>query len=145
MHVHWRIIRRELLQYLREPKARAQFAALRDSHPLLHSWPQARLVASFLARKTPPLELRRSVAGLLLATMGGRGTEAQVAGAILLLAGVVILARMDRQGGPPPAIALLLFLGEPAKTPRREPALALALPSLFQLDSQALNRAGVRA
>ena len=145
MHVHWRIIRRELLQYLREPKARAQFAALRDSHPLLHSWPQARLVASFLARRTPPLELRRNVAGLLLATMGGRGAEAQVAGAILLLAGVAILARMDRPGGPPPTVALLLFLGEPAKPPRREPALAFALPSLFQLDDQAFNRAEVRA
>ena len=145
MHVHWRVIRRELLNYLREPKARAQFGALRDSHPLLHAWPQARLVASFLARRTPPLELRRSVAALLLATTEGRGAEAQVAGAILLLAGVVILARMDRPGGPPPAVALLLFLGEPAKTPRRVPALALALPSLFQLDGQAFKRAGVRA
>lgn len=119
MHVPWRVIRRELLQFLREPQAREQFSSLRAAHPVLRAWPQARLVASFLTRKTPPLDRRTTVAKLLLTTAGRRGDQGQVAGAILLLAGAIILGDMGKRGGPVPAGALLLFVGEVSLPQRR--------------------------
>jgi hypothetical protein len=145
MHVHWRVIRRELLQFLREPQAREQFSSLRAAHPLLRAWPQARLVASFLTRRTPPLDRRTTVARLLLTTTGRRGDQGQVAGAILLLAGAIILGDMGRRGGPMPAGALLLLFREPPLPQRRGAMHALALQPLLTLGGHSSGRAEVCA
>ena len=130
MHSHWKIIHHVLLHFLKEPKARALFALLRERFPLLHRWPQARLVASFLARRTPPLDLRERVARTLLATTVSRNDGAQISGAILLLAGTLILDRMDRHGGgTPPSTAFLVIFSQlpPTTAPNKAPGMAVQL------------------
>jgi uncharacterized protein YcfJ len=127
MHSHWKIIHRELRDLLKEPLFRFTYARLRQTRPELHRWPQAQLVSSFLARQTSPLELREDVARILAATTAGKEDGAQVAGTILVLAGALLVSRMGRGSGSPPASALPWILGHFASTPPRIPVAASLL------------------
>ena len=127
MHSHWNIIHRELRDLLKEPLSRFTNARLRQTRPALHRWPQAQLVSSFLARRTPPLELREEVARILAATTASKDDGAQVAGTILVLAGALLVSRMGRGSGPPPAPALLCMLGHLGPIPPRIPVAASLL------------------
>jgi hypothetical protein len=127
MHVHWKIVHRELRDLLKEPLSRFTYARLRQAHPALHRWPQAQLVSSFLARRTPPLELREDVARILAATTASKDDSAQVAGTILVLAGALLVSRMTYGSGPPPAPTLLCILGHLGSTPPTIPVAASLL------------------
>jgi hypothetical protein len=112
MHVRWKLVHRELRDLLKEPLSRSAYAQLRQSCPTLHRWPQAHLVSSFLSRRTPPLELRMDVARLLVAAAADTDDGARVAGTILVLAGALVVSRMGRRGGPPPASAFVFIFNE---------------------------------
>jgi hypothetical protein len=131
MHVHWKIIQRALRNLLKEPLSRFAYARLRQSRPALRRWPQAQLVSSFLARRTPRLELRQNVARILVATTSSQDESAEVAGTILVLAGALLVSRMGHRSGPPADSDLILIFGHPDTTPldipraAREPAAAV--------------------
>jgi hypothetical protein len=97
MHIHWKIVHRELRSLLKEPLLKAAYARLRQARADLHRWPQAQLLASFLARRTPPLEMKDEAARLLLATAANDNDGAEVAGTILVLAGALVVSRIDRR------------------------------------------------
>jgi hypothetical protein len=109
MKSHWKSVQHELRALLREPRSRLSYAGLRQARPALHRWPQAQLVSSFLVRRTAPVELRKTVARLLVTAAREEGCE--VAWAILVLAGALLACRMGRKGKPPATSALVLVLG----------------------------------
>lgn len=136
METNWKKIEKELADLLAGPGARRCFEGLRADVPELRPWSEARLVASFLSRRTPRLERRKVVLRALLSLALQRGERAQVAATILLLAGTLAMARLRRRkrGGPAPAMPFVLVVGEPrANTDADEPLAApVLLPSLSQ-------------
>ena len=138
MHVHWKIVHRELRNLLKEPLSRFIYARLRQSWPALQRWPQAQLVSSFLARRTPPLELREYVARILVATSASKDDGAQVAGTILVLAGALVVSRIGRRSGPPSASGLVLPFVQLGSLSSRLPVAAVELPTITPQKSTSL-------
>jgi hypothetical protein len=136
METNWRTIRNELVELLAAPEARRCFDDLKADVAALRPWSAARLVASFLSRRTPRLEHRKAVLRALLSVVVEGGQRAEVAAAILLLAGALAVPRLRRhkQGGPAPAMPFVLIVGAPLATTAAERPLAasIMIPSLSQ-------------
>lgn len=122
METNWRTIEKELVELLAAPDARRCFASLRADVAALRPWSGPRFVASFLSRRTPPLEHRKAVLRALLSVVAEGGGRAEVAGTILLLAGTLAVPRLRRhkRGGPAPVMPFVLVVGyQPVGIPRQ--------------------------
>lgn len=130
MEKTWRTIRQGLRRLLGRPAARQQYQALRAELPELKPWGAARLVASFLSRRTARVERRKEVLRALLRVVAGRGAGAEVAGTILLLAGVLCVPTLRRRGGgSTPAMPFVLIVTGKAADSILPPA-AISAPGL---------------
>jgi hypothetical protein len=111
MEKTWRTIRQELRRLLGRPTARRQYQALRSELSELRPWGAPRLVASFLSRRTARIDRRKEVLRALLRVVAGRAVGAEVAGTILLLAGVLSIPALRRRGGgSTPAMPFVLIV-----------------------------------
>jgi hypothetical protein len=115
METQWKTIKKELLALLATSEARGRFKDLRTEVPALRQWSAPRFVASFLARRTPPLAQRKDVLRTLLSYLVEGGPRAELAAAILLLAGTLVVRRLRRvkDGGTPPAAPFVLIISHP--------------------------------
>lgn len=135
-------IRRHLIVLLGQSHAKQAFAHLRWTTPMFNRWASARLVSSFLARRTSCPDSKKEVLRALLLQVLGRGRSAQLAGAILLLAGALIVKRLRCGTGSPPTATYVLILTAPSAIARPDDTPPLQVPRLATLQLPTLSTQG---